>query len=114
MLRTKAPEAGADFADQDLGLLEGCEMSALVGLAVVNHVGVGVFDPASRQARDVAWEHSHRDRQRELRASEAARFVLPVDAAGRRGTICKPVERYFVLHVIGAESILGEPVIVRF
>ncbi len=41
-------------------------MSALVGLAVVDQVGIGVFDPASRQARDVAWEHSHRDRQCEL------------------------------------------------
>ncbi len=34
MLRTEAPEAGADFADHDLGLFEGCEVSALVGLAV--------------------------------------------------------------------------------
>jgi len=36
-------------------LLESCEVSALVGFAVVNQFGVGVFDPASWQAWDVAW-----------------------------------------------------------
>ena len=109
--RTKAPEAGPDFADQDLGLLKGCEVSALVGLAVVNQVGVGVFDPASGEEGDVTWEHRHRDWQSELRAGKAAGFVLPVDAGGRRGTVCKPVERDRVEHVIDAEGILGEPVI---
>ena len=59
-------EAGTDFADQDLGLFEGGVVSALVGLAVVDQVGVGVFDPASGQARDVAGEHGHRDRQRQF------------------------------------------------
>jgi hypothetical protein len=61
-LVAEAPQPGADFADQDLGLLESCEVSALVGLAVVDQVAVGVFDPASRQAWNVSWEHGHRDR----------------------------------------------------
>jgi hypothetical protein len=60
-LGTKAPEAGANFADQDFGLLEGWEMPALVCLTVVDQVGVGLFDPASRQARDVAREYRVRE-----------------------------------------------------
>ena len=98
--------------------ISGCSKAAkcppLIGLAVVNQVAVGVFDPAPRQAWDVAREHRHRDRQRQPRAGESGRFVLPVDAAGRRGTVCVPVERDCVQHVIGAERVLGEPVIVRF
>ena len=33
---TKGAQAGADFADQDLGLFQGREVPALVGLAVVD------------------------------------------------------------------------------
>jgi hypothetical protein len=46
-------------------------------------------------------------------ASQAPRAVLPVDAAGRRGTVREPVERDGVEHVVGAERVLGEPAVVR-
>jgi hypothetical protein len=51
---TKGAQAGADFADQDLGLFQGREVPALVGLAVVDQVAVGVFDPASPGALGAA------------------------------------------------------------
>lgn len=50
----QASQAGTDFADQDIGPFEGGVVSALVGLAAVDQVVAGVFDPASGQARDVA------------------------------------------------------------
>jgi AcrR family transcriptional regulator len=58
---TEGAQAGADFADQDLGLFQGREVPALVGLAVVDQIAVGVFDPASWQAWDVPREDGHRD-----------------------------------------------------
>src|SRR5277367_174403 len=108
----KGAQAGADFADQDLGLFQGREVPALVGLAVVDQIAVRVFDPASWQAWDVLREDGHRDRKPELRAGESARFVLPVDAAGRRCAVGEPVEGYRVEHVVPAEGVLGEPVVV--
>src|ERR1700744_232258 len=109
---TKSAQAGPDFADQDLGLFQGGEVPALAGLAVVDQIAVGVFDPASRQARDVLREDRHRDRQRQLRAGERARLVLPVDAGGRRCAVGEPVQGYRVEHVVPAEGVLGEPVVV--
>src|SRR3954470_5017120 len=79
---TQAAQAGADFFDQDRGLFEGREVAAPVGLAVVDQVAVGVFDPVPWQARDVLREDGDRDRDRQLRAGEGARPVLPVDAGG--------------------------------
>ena len=67
---TKGAQAGADFADQDLGLFQGREVPALVGLAVVDQIAVGVFDPASWQAWDVPREDGHRDRKRQLRQAK--------------------------------------------
>ena len=49
-LRPKAPQPGAQLADEDLGLLEGGEVATLVGDAEVDQVAVGGLDPASRQA----------------------------------------------------------------
>src|SRR4051812_32762813 len=80
---TKGAQAGTDLADQDPGLFQGREVPALVGLAVVDQVAVGVFDPASWQAGDVPREDGHRDRERQLRSCEGARLVLPVGSGGR-------------------------------
>jgi hypothetical protein len=48
---TKGAQAGADIADQDLGLFQGREVPALVGLAVVDQIAVGVFDSACSRLR---------------------------------------------------------------
>src|SRR2546423_11388546 len=109
---TNGAQSRTDFADKDLGLFQGSEVAALVGLAVVDQIAVGVIDPASWQARDVPREDGHRDRKCHLRAGESERFVLPVDAAGGRRAVGEPVQGYRVEHVVHAEGVFGEPLIV--
>jgi hypothetical protein len=78
-VRTKGAQAGADLLDQDLGLFQGGEVPAFVGLTVVDQIAVGVFDPASWQARDVPREHGHRNRKRQLRAGALATCEAALD-----------------------------------
>src|SRR5580704_18912938 len=63
------PEAGADFADERLGLLERGEVAALIQFVPVLHVRELLVGPAAGRAEDLLGEDRAADRNRD-RAEE--------------------------------------------
>jgi hypothetical protein len=55
-------ERGAHLLGEDLGLLPGGEVPAVVGLVEVGEIGVGLLDPAARSCVDLVGERGEADR----------------------------------------------------
>ena len=62
-----------DLWREELRLLPGGEVAALVDLVEVGEVGVGLLDPAARGPEDLAGERGEADRDRDRRRSLAGR-----------------------------------------
>src|SRR5918997_2148848 len=69
------PERGADLRCEELRLLPGGEVTALVDLVPVDEVAEGPLSPAPRRAVDLGREH--RDRHREGRDVERVERAAP-------------------------------------
>lgn len=73
------PESGPQFGAEQLGLLPGSEMSALLHPIVVNEVAVGALRPALRRLVDLSRKDGHRRRNRDSGRLGGAGTAFPVD-----------------------------------
>ncbi|HEX6555143.1 MAG TPA: hypothetical protein VF026_20430, partial [Ktedonobacteraceae bacterium] len=110
-------ERGPDLGREQLRLLPGGEVTALVDLVVVDGVGVPLLDPTARGPEDLARERGEADRERDLRRSLARRgraslglAVLPVRPGRRCPGARQPVQRDVVQDVVAGETARGLPV----
>ena len=101
-LRLRTDLNAARISDgEELRLLPGGEVTALVDLVEVGDVGVGVLDPAARGPPDLAGEGGEADRERDLRRSLAGRERLsrarPSSQYDRAAEAPVPVSQYSVM-----------------
>src|SRR4029079_5733100 len=92
-------ECSPQFSGEELRLLPGGEVAALVDLVEVGEVGVDRLDPAARRSPDLTGERReadrHGDSRRWLTALQSVgqrSSILPVRARGRRGGAGQPVQ----------------------
>src|SRR5262245_52306067 len=72
----KRPERGSHLAREELGLLPGGEVTALVDLVEVGDVRVRALDPAARRLPELARERREADGKRHRRRRLAGRHQL--------------------------------------
>src|SRR5215216_5466560 len=75
----QGPEGGPNLGGEQLRLLPGREVVALVDLVVVDEVGVGLLGPAPRGLVELVGEDAHRRRDGDALDVEEAEGVLPVE-----------------------------------
>src|SRR5256885_11444128 len=97
---TQWTKGGAHLLAEDLRLLPGCEVTALVDLVEVNEVRIDLLGPAARRLEDLAGEDGERHRQRQFRRrlpgrkrSKDALCLLPVESRRRCRGARQPVQR---------------------
>ena len=109
-------EGGPYFLAEELRLLPGREVSALVDLVEVDDVRVTRLDPAARRPPDLARERREAERDRRGWQELTARgwgvgpVGLPVRASRGRAGAAQPVQRDVVEDVVAREVARGPPV----
>src|SRR6516162_2144621 len=74
------PERCPDFGREQVRLLPGGEVVALVDLVEVDELGIGLLSPAPRHLVELAREDAHRGRDGDALDVEEPELVLPVEA----------------------------------
>src|SRR3712207_1102151 len=97
------PERRAHLGGEQLGLLPGGEVVALVDLVEVDEVRVGTLGPAPRRPVQLAREDADGRRHGDALDVEEAERVLPVETARGDAGVRHPGERDVVQHLVAGE-----------
>src|SRR5262249_45890136 len=100
-------ERRADLFGEELRLFPGGEMAALVGLVVVDEVGVGPLGPAARRLILLAREDARGHRDGDALGVEEATLVFPVQTRRRDPRVRHPVERDVVQDLLPGQLARG-------
>ena len=103
----QGPEPGAELFREELRLLPGGEVPALVDLVEVDEVGVGLLGPAPRGVVLLAGEHAHGHRNGNALGVEEAALVLPVETGRGDPGVRQPVERDVVEDLVTGQLARG-------
>ena len=95
--------------DEELRLLPGREVTALVELVVVDELGIRLLRPAPRGLIELVGKGAHGDRDGDALRREEGELALPVEARRRDRRVRQPVERDVVEDVVARQA-LGLPV----
>src|ERR687898_420695 len=90
---TQRPERGADLLTEELRLLPGGEVAALVDLVVIDEVGIRLLRPTPWRLILLAGKDAHGHRDGDALGIEEASFVLPIETRGRDPGVRQPIER---------------------
>src|SRR5215211_1248957 len=102
-LLAQGSEGGAEFGGEELWLLPGGEVVALVDLVVVDEVGIGLFGPAPGGLIELVGEHADRGRDRGTLDVEEAEGVLPVQPARGHPGVGHPGEGDVVQDLVAGQ-----------
>src|SRR5512135_3877451 len=86
-------ERRAELGREEVRLLPGGEVVALVDLVEVDEVEVRLLDPAARGPEDLVREDADGRRDGDALEIEEAELVLPVEAGRGDARVRQPVER---------------------
>src|SRR5215212_2180880 len=94
------PERRPELLAEDLRLLPGGKVAALVDFVEVDEVGVGLLCPAAGRLILLAGKDRHGDRNGDALGVEEAALVLPIEARRGNGCVRQPIERDVVEHLV--------------
>src|SRR5215208_6280077 len=87
----KRPEPLADLVYEQLGLLPGGKMPALVELVVVDEIGIGLLRPTPRHLIKLVRKDAHGYRDGNALRVEEAELVFPIETSRRDPRVRQPV-----------------------
>src|SRR5918994_477084 len=90
---TQRPERGADLLTEELRLLPGGEVAALVDLVVIDEVGICLLCPTPRRLILLARKDAHSHRNGDALGVEKATLVFPVETRRRDPRVRQPIQR---------------------
>src|SRR5215204_2399904 len=99
----KRPERGPHLGREELRLLPGREVVALVDLVEVDEVGIGLLGPTARRLIELTREDAHGGRNRGALDVEEAERVLPVETTGGYPGVRHPRHRDVVEDLVSCE-----------
>src|SRR5215204_3589787 len=102
-LLAQGPEGGSHLVGEEVRLLPGGEVVALVDFVEVDEVGVGLLGPAPRGLVELVGEDAHRGRNRDALDVEEAEGVLPVETTRGHAGVGHPGERDVVQDLVSGE-----------
>src|SRR5215211_164221 len=105
----KRSEAGAELRGEQVRLLPGGEVAALVDFVEMDELGVRLLGPAPRRLVLLAGEDGHGHRDLHALGVEEAALVLPVQAARGDSGVRQPVERDVVAALVTRHLPCGTP-----
>src|SRR5687767_6727853 len=97
---TQGPEGGAYLAREEVRLLPGREVVALVDFVEVDEVGVGLLGPTPRRLIELARKDAHGGRDGDALGVEEIECVLPVQAARGHPGVRQPCESDVVQYLV--------------
>src|SRR5215510_7865650 len=103
-LRAQRPEARANLFREDLGLLPGSEVTALVNLVVVDELGESLLRPAARSRIELVREDGHGNGDLDALGVEEPELVFPIQTARRNARVGQPGQRDVVEEVIACDA----------
>src|SRR5689334_10805365 len=80
-LLAKRPEPLADLVDEQLGLLPGGKVPALVELVVMDEVGIGLLGPAPRHLIELVRKDAYGYGDGDALRVEEAELVFPIETS---------------------------------
>src|SRR6266852_6383385 len=89
-------EAFAQFGNEQLGLLERCEVTTFRNLVPVKELRIRPIAPHLRRREKVALEDTHRHRQFEGHSGEILRETLVIESCRGCSSVGEPVQRNVV------------------
>src|SRR5215207_3968427 len=99
----QGPEGGAELLGEELRLLPGREVVALVDLVEVDEVGIGLLGPGPRGLVELVGEDAHRRRDGDPLDVEEAEGVLPVETTRGHPGVRHPGEGDVVQDLVSGE-----------
>ena len=100
-------ERGTDLEGEQLRLLPGREVVALVDLVEVDEVGVGLLGPTPRRLVELSREDAHGSRNLDALDVEEAERVLPVETTRGHARVRQPGHRDVVEDLVAREVVDG-------
>src|SRR5687767_13408555 len=100
---TQGPEGGAYLAREEVRLLPGREVVALVDFVEVDEVGVGLLGPAPRRLIELSRKDADGSRNCDALDVEEAKVVLPVETTRGNPGVRQPGERDVVEDLVSRE-----------
>src|SRR5215213_4627101 len=98
-------EARADLVAEELRLLPGREVPALVELVVVDEIGIGLLRPAPRDLIELVRKDAHGYRDGHALWVEKAELVFPIEASRRDPRVRQPVVGDVVEDVVSGKAL---------
>src|SRR4029077_18013862 len=89
---TNMSETFAQFGNEQLGLLERCEVTTFRNLVPVKELRIRLIGPHLRWCEKVAFEDTHRHRQLEGHSDEILRETLVVESCRGCSSVGEPVQ----------------------
>jgi hypothetical protein len=101
----KRPEACANLFREQLWLFPRREVSAFVGLVIIDEIGIRPLCPTPWGLNDLVGKGAHRDRDGDVLRCEEGKLVLPINTRRRDRRVGQPVERDVVEDVLSRETV---------
>src|SRR5439155_12280259 len=103
VIGSQGAKRSAQFLGEELGLLPGGEVVALVDLVEVDEVGVGLLGPATGRLIELVREHADSGWDLDVLDVEEAERVLPVKTSRGHSGVRHPGERDVVEDLVSRE-----------
>src|SRR6266705_1439868 len=100
-------EGRADLGGEELRLLPGCKVVALVDLVEVDELGVGFLSPSARRLVELSREDAYGSRNLGALDVEEAELVLPVETTRGNPCVRHPGHRDVVEDLVSCEVAYG-------
>src|SRR5204863_2982811 len=102
---TQRSEPLADLVDEQLGLLPGSKMPALVELVVVDEIGIGLLRPTPRHLIELVRKDAHGYGDGDALWVAEAELVFPIEASRRDPRVRQPVVGDVVEDVVSGKAL---------
>src|SRR5688500_5633158 len=106
VMSAQRSKAGADLFHEQLRLLPGGEVPALVELVVMEQLGIGLLRPAPRHLIELVREDAHGYRDVHALRVEEAELVLPIETSRGDPRVRQPVVSDVVEDVVSGQAFL--------